>query len=316
MTLRGWWSVACAAGLLLSAPAARAQEGGTVTLGVFLPGVPLGSADARSRLANDLASALGRSLGVKIQARSYSNQADFERELPEIWFALVESSVAVTSRPALRPLAVSVSGGGTSTQFALFATKDADSKAMAELEGKRLAHARIGRATGGIIDWLLFEGEIATAQLKRVPVPDVLSGISLLKLDKADYLLGYASSYDELRRQLPELKLVFRSGRVPNLTFALGPAAGASDLGPKALVAVSSFTAAAADISGFRAASGGDFDSLRRSLGARPKRTPLFGEPSLPWRGGKVTLPPASPPQPAVESYLASPPVVAPLPPR
>jgi hypothetical protein len=227
----------------------------------------------------------------------------------------VDAPIAVTSRPALRPLAVGVSGGQTMTQFALFALKE-DAGALGKLEGKRVTHPQLGRATNGIIDWLLFEGEVSTAQLKRVSVPDVLSAASMLRLDKADFLLGYASSYDQLRAQAPELKLVFRSGRVPNLVLAVGGAAGASEISGKALSALAGFSSAPADIAGFRGASQGDLDSLRRGLAARPKRTPLFAEPGLPWRGGKINIPPVPSPVPPLEGYVVAPTGQPPLVPR
>ncbi len=304
-------AMACAAAVVLAGAPAEAQEGKQLTVAVYLPGLPIGSAEARNRFANDIAAAMQRSIGGKVVGRSYANLGDLEKELGETAFVVTDAAVAVTMK--VRPIAIAQSGGGSSTQFALYALKDAN---VNQLDGKRLAHPKFGRAVGGIVDWLLFEGEVATSQIKKVPVPDVLSGVQMLKLDKADFLLGYSSSYDQLRAQAPELKLIFRSGRVPNMVLAVGGAPGAADLAGKAQAALASFSAPQADVAGFRGAAGGELDSLRRGLGARPKRTPLFAEPALPWRGGRVNIPPVPSPQPPVEGYVIAPTGQAPLIPR
>ncbi len=304
-------AILCAGALTLGGARVHAQEGKQLTVAVYLPGLPLGSGEARNRFANDIAAAMQRTMGGKIIGRSYANLGDLEKELGATTFVVTDAAVAVTMK--VKPIAVAQSSGGSTTQFALYALKDAN---VSQLDGKRLAHPKFGRAVVGIVDWLLFEGEVATSQIKKVPVPDVLSGVQMLKLDKADFLLGYASSYDQLRAQAPELKLIFRSGRVPNMVLAVGGAAGAGELAGKAQAALASFSAPQADISGFRGASGGELDTLRRGLVARPKRTPLFAEPALPWRGGRVNIPAVPSPQPPVEGYVLAPTGQAPLIPR
>ncbi len=290
--------------VLLGAPNARAEPAppSVVRLAVYVPGVPFGSLDERGRFVSGLSAALGTGLGVRVQGRAYANLVDLEKDLGEIAFAIVESPVAATTR-SLRPLAVAVVGGDTEVQLALFGLD----KARGKLEGRRLAHVRLGRATAGIIDGLLFDGDPSAALIKRVPVPDVASGTSLLKLDKADYLVAYADQLEGLRASVPGVQILLRSVRVPGLTLALGGASGAARLAAKAQSALALLPSPLLGISGFRPASAGEFDALRHGVAARARRSPLLFEPALRWGGGKVSPPAADLPRPTIQSLFAPP---------
>ena len=282
----------------------------SLKLAVCLPGVPLTSVEYRSRFVNDLAGALERGLGVPVRGRLYSKVADFERDIANISFALVDSAIAATARPQLRPLSIAVMGGQTSFQYALFAGHEAT---PGKFENKRLSYARMGRASHGIIHSLLFEGEDVASRMRYVPVPDVSSGLWLLKLGKVELLLAYAESLSVLKTQFPTIKILLRMARVPGVTFALGGARGAQSFVPRAQAVIAGFSSGSIGIQGFRPAAAGEFAALRRTLGSRPRKWPLFPRPTLRWRDLQVKLPLVTPPEPPLESYLALPQSAPPL---
>ncbi len=279
-------------------------------LAVCLPGVPLASVEYRSRFVSDLAGALERGLGVPVRGRLFAKVADFERDIVNISFALVDSAIAVTARPQLRPLSVGVIGGQTSFQYALFAGQEA---IPGKFENKRLSYARMGRASHGIIHSLLFEGEAVASRMKYEPVPDVSSGLWLLKFGKVELLLAYAESLSVLKNQFPTVKILLRMARVPGITFALGGARGASIFASRAQAAISHFSSGYIEIQGFRPAAAGEFAALQRTLNTRPRKWPLFPRPTLRWRDIQVKLPHVAPPEPPLESYLVPPQSAPPL---
>ncbi len=295
---------------VLSARPALAQQSGSAKLAVYLPGAELASSEQKSRMVTELAAALGRGLHIPMNGRLYANHSDFERALPEAAFVLSEAAITATS--GLRPLAVGVVDGQTSTQFALFALP------KARAAERRLVHPRFGKATNGILDSLLFGGETVAQQVKRSPVPDVLSGVQLLKLGKADYLLGYASALDAIRAELPEVTVLLRSSRVPCVTLSLGRASAGSTLASGVVAALAGVAVPQLGIQAFRAASPSDYESLARALGGSRRRTLLFAEPPLPWRPPRLTDSPLLPALPAstLESYYEVPKDPPPLLPR
>lgn len=295
---------------VLPVRSARAQPTGSATLAVYLPGAALTSSEQKSRVVSELAAALGRGLGIRVAGRLYANHADFERALPDAAFVLSESAITATS--GLRPVAVGVVDGQTSTQLALFALP------RPRAAERRLVHPRFGKATSGILDSLLFGGETVDPHVKRSPVPDVLSGVQLLKLGKADYLLGYASALDAIRAELPEVTVLLRSSRVPCVTLSLGRAAASSIAASGVVSALAGVAVPQLGIQAFRPASPSDYESLARALGGSRKRTLLFAEPPLPWRPPRLTDSPLLPalPVPPLESYYEVPKDPPPLLPR
>jgi hypothetical protein len=295
-------SVAVLEGSAFAQPAATAGTPSRMTVAVFLPALPLGTPDQRGKLSTSLANDLGSALGAGVEPRLYANLVDFERELPQAHLALTESVVAATIR-GLSPIAVGVVDGQTTMEFVLLG-----------LEGKkpsgqpRIAHARMGKASDAVIDRLLFTGETAAApKLKRVPVPDVASGAQAITLGKADYLVTYSSAFEALKRDVPGLRILLRSIKVPSITLC-------SVQGKLSAQEVSRHSAELATVGvtqigvqGFRPPIASEFEALSRALTERATKKLVVVEPPLPRRPNSVIARWPEFPAVPVESYFVVP---------
>jgi len=257
------------AALLLALPTpARAEQ---LVFSTYLPGIPV-KPDERSRLVNEIASKLSSVLGVPVKGRTYGALVDFERAIGEADFVLVESPVLL-SLPALRPLATAVIGGSTELQPVLLGS----AVQRARLADRRIVHPRYGKATQAFIDSVLFDGDPAGRALHRLPVPDALSGVSMHKLGKTEYLIGYLELFERLRAASPELQILLRGMRIPGLVLAQGGSARGAAHASRVAAVLAGVAFAPLGITGFRPT--GDVELLRRAMAAG-RRMPIL--PILP----------------------------------
>ena len=299
------WLVASALGLLaLGLPAAQAQGVQPVRIGIALPGLPL-STGARKQLGLELAAALGRALGTAVDGRSYANVADLERELDHLTLVLVESPVAATLRA--QPVMVGLSQGRGDMQIVLFGPGRSPPEGAPREGDPRLGHPRYGRASQGIIDSLLFDGDPMATRFPRVVFPDLPAGIAALGLRKIDYLVGPATALDAVRSTTPRAQILLRTPRIPGPTLAIGGAPGARQAFEKAQGALASFSSQDGVIQGFRPTSQADHRSLARLLSGKARRSFLLIEPALPVPDIRVRYAPPPSPRPPVEAYLGAP---------
>ena len=267
--IRGWVLGALGALVLLAQPrAARAEE---VIFSTYLPGIPV-KPDERGRLVSELASKLSKALGAPVKGRTYGALVDFEHAIGEADFVLVESPVLL-SLPKARPIALAVLGGATELQPVLLGSAT-QPRRLAE---RRLVHPRYGKATQAFIDGVLFDGDPAARSLQRLPVPDALSGVSMHRLGKTEYLIGYLEFFERTRAASPELQVLLRGMRIPGLVLAQGGSPRAAAHVPRLLAALGALDFAPLGITGFRA---GDIDLLRRAM-ASGRRLPVLPIPPL-----------------------------------
>ncbi len=286
------------AALLVAAAPAHAEDAALVAA-VLVPNGPVASVGDKARVVAEVGAALERALGVRVTARAYANAEDLERDGAEVAFAITDASFAA-SRGWVRPFASAVVGGRDRGRLALF-VGPAIPGAWA-LEGKRVALPRLGRATAGVLDGLLLEGELPPGRVTRVVVPDAASALQSVRLGKADALV--LSEATAARLGVPSLRPILTSRELPLYALCTAGQPLPAEVLTRLRERLDRIIVPTLGIDGFRAAPQDVWDGLRRDLAGGPRRLPPPHVPAPTFRGPALLAPPVAVPVPNLREYL------------
>jgi hypothetical protein len=196
--------------LLVAAAAgtASAQAPTKLTIGIFVPTVEFGTAQARLAYAQGLAKAIEQNTGIKTEAQSYANVGALKKD--NVDFAIIDGQCVATNL-GWRLLAAATIGGGTTRPWALYASGTASIQA---LKGKKLAFIATGCNDAGFVDNAMLDSEVdANFFGPRVGKLDLSSAVAEVASYKtAQAVFAPVGSAKNLTK-------VFDTGAVPNPAF-------------------------------------------------------------------------------------------------
>lgn len=254
------WAAVIVAALPSSA---RADE--VIAVGIYAPSLPFTGPVARlelvSRLASEVAEAVGADRGV---GRAYGKAADFAAAVRrgELHYAVLDAPYSAALGNPYPVLATGMFGGNTQLDWHLLTSGDA--RTVLELEGARIAVARVGARDGAFLQNVLFSGELPRSFFERATFsPDARSAVAAVELGRADAAFVPAN----VPRQ--GLRTLFTASPVALPVLVALPAADRSDRGA-VMAAAARFTGDSA-LPGFARGDGGS-RALARRFARRPKR--------------------------------------------
>src|SRR2546423_1016821 len=132
--------------LLVAALGAVASADDKITVGIYVPSVEFGTAQARLAYVQGLAKAIEQNTGIKTEAQSYSSVAQLKAD--KVDYAIIDGPCYATNL-GWKLLAAANVGGGTTRAWALYSAGD---DKMQALKGKKLAFVQTGCNDAGFVD--------------------------------------------------------------------------------------------------------------------------------------------------------------------
>ena len=232
---------------------------GKLTIGIYAPGVEFGAAQQRLAYVQGLAKAIESNAGVKIEAQSFASLAALKSA--KVDFAIVEGQCVATNL-GWKVLAVAEIGGGTSRNYALYASAGGDMRA---LRGKKLAFVQTGCNDKAFVDNAMLESEIDDSFFAaRVGKPDLTAAVAEVASYKTAHAVFAPSGAQK------GLTKVFDTGTVPNPAFVQMSSVPAS-VSEKVAAAVNNYGGGGA-ITGWAAASKSPYQGLAGRMSRVVKR--------------------------------------------
>ena len=196
-------------GLLVLAGVANAQPAPTkITIGIYVPSVEFGTAQARLAYAQGLAKAIETNTGIKTEAQSFANAG----AMKTVDFAIVDGQCYATNL-TWRLLATATIGGQTQRPWALYST---EGPTMQALKGKKLAFVSTGCNDSGFVDNAMLESEVDASFFgARVANPDLTAAVAaVVSYKSAQAVFAPVGAAKGLTK-------VFDSGSAPNPAFVV-----------------------------------------------------------------------------------------------
>jgi hypothetical protein len=194
--------------LLLASGNAEAQAPTKLTIGIFVPTVEFGTAQARLAYAQGLAKAIEQNTGIKTEAQSYATLAALKKD--NVDYAIIDGPCFATNLNN-KLLAVANVGGATTRLWALYSSAG---DSMQALKGKKLAFIAMGCNDAGFVDNAMLESEVDAAFFgARVGEKDLTGAIaSVTSYKTAQAVFAPVGAAKGLSK-------VFDAGSVPNPAF-------------------------------------------------------------------------------------------------
>lgn len=245
---------------------AAAQAPKKITIGIYVPTVEFGTAQARLAYVQALARAIEQATGIKTEAQSYANVAALKKD--NVDYAIIDGPCYATNL-GWKLLANANLGGGTTRTWALYSSAG---DTMQALKGKKLAFVATGCGDANFIDNAMFESEVDVGFFgSRVGEKDLTGALASVTSYKTAHAVfapvGAAKGLTKL----------FDTGGVPNPAFVEISGKQATAVSEKVAAAVVGYGGAGA-IGGWVKPSREPFQSLAARL-APVRKTGLFADP-------------------------------------
>ncbi|MCX5744768.1 MAG: hypothetical protein NT062_19950 [Proteobacteria bacterium] len=186
-----------------------------LVVGIYVPSVEFGTAQARLAYVQGLAKAIEGATGIKTEAQSYANVAALRKDAVDL--AILDGQ-CYAADPRGRLVATATIGGATTRAFALYAsTPD-----MLSLKGKTLAFVSTGCNDAAFVDHAMLDSEVDGGFFgARTGKPDLTAAIAEVASYKAAHAVfapvGTAKGLTKLfdAGLVPNPALVTPSGKLP-----------------------------------------------------------------------------------------------------
>jgi phosphonate ABC transporter substrate-binding protein len=281
---------AVALAVVLLGGTAFGQPQQEIVLAVFVPSTVFASAQARSDLAQSMATQLGARLGRPARGVAFARARDLETAVArgEIHVAVLDP-LYVAGRGTAKLLATARRGGASEAP-AIGLTK-LPGQGLPALRGKRLILPSAGGAETRFVENFVLEGEIPARQFwgSIGSAPDGASAIAAVAGDQADVTIVLDSPAARALAAQRGLRVAFTTRGVPGPALAWVKAGGDA----------AQQNAVASAVSGLGAGVLGDgwgaAQNYRGILAPPVMPKPLFGAPQpIPLRAGDAVQTPAS----------------------
>lgn len=256
-------------GLVADTGPAYTQAAGTpaaMTVGIYTPTVPFKNSAARLQYVQRVSKAIGAATGSKVQGKSYASLGALRKAKPD--FAVIDALCYSTNRK-WKLLANGTVGGRASNTWALYSRV---SGGMPGLKGKKLSYVKMGCRDKDFILNAMLETEVGRKHFSAMVGKPTLSGAVA---DVASFKTS--SAVFAPSGQQKGLSKVFATTSVPGPAFVQVNSKLSKSVVAKVRKAVVGYGGGGA-ITGWGAASGKPYDSLKRKLRKKVKK-PFFAAP-------------------------------------
>jgi hypothetical protein len=253
--------------LILLTAAAHAQPAPQkIRVGIYVPSVEFGTAQARLAYVQGLAKAIEQNTGIKTEAQSYASVAALKSD--NVDYAIIDGPCYAVNL-SWKLLANANIGGGVSRTWALFSSSG---DTMQALKGKKLAFVATGCNDAGFVDNAMLESEVDAqffgARAGEKDLTGAIADVSSYKTAQAVFApVGAVKGLTKL----------FDTGAVPNPAFVEIAAKLPAANGDKVSAAVIGYGGSGA-ITGWTKPTREPFLSLSARLG-RVVKTGILANP-------------------------------------
>jgi ABC-type amino acid transport substrate-binding protein len=164
---------------------AGARAEGKLSIGMFCPSLRLSKPSERVALVDRLAGHLSKALGVDTKSLAFAKAGDLDRALRagRVELVLADALFFAERAKRLKVIAAVTRSSRAEESWVLVSSA---AREIDALRGRRIALPPAGRNQLRFARGYLLEGELPPKTFRWVHVPDALSALTAMKLDRAD----------------------------------------------------------------------------------------------------------------------------------